>query len=69
MRTFYFEPLSCEFVEGQSDELSGNRVIVRWEADPEGPTYRFEVHLDEFGCAVAALNRLVRKFIPTFEPF
>ncbi len=68
MKTFYFNHRTGEFVEG-SAEMSDNYVNVRSYDDPEGPSYQFEVHIDDFGCVIAALNRLVRRFIPTFEAF
>ncbi len=66
---YYFDPEVSEFVPAVNESLSGNKVVVRWDHDPEGPTYRFQVSIDDFGSCVAAVNRLVRKFIPTFQPF
>lgn len=70
--SFVFDHEVNEFVPSTPSlmkEYGGNRVIVRSYDDPEGPTYQFQVDIDDFGCVVAAVNRLVRKFIPTFQPF
>ena len=68
MHTDEFEPkpdhLSPE--EWETGNITGNRVFVTKEAEL-GP--RFRVDIDDFGSVVAAMNRLVRWCIPTFQPF
>lgn len=46
----------------ESGDITGNRVFVSYEMD----TPRFKVEIDDFGNVIAAFNRLIKKFIPTF---
>lgn len=67
---FNFDMKTGEFVENPSgketgDDITGNRVFVTGS----GPETRFRVEVDDFGCVMAAVNRLIRRFIPTFQPF
>jgi hypothetical protein len=49
----------------ETGNVTGNRVFVTGK----GAETRFHVEIDDFGHCIAALNRLVLKFIPTFQPF
>jgi hypothetical protein len=72
--TFNFNNKTMEFEEKPSGmslenwetgDISGNRVFVTGM----GAETRFRVDINDCGHVIAAFNRLVRKFIPTFQPF
>lgn len=62
---FCYDQKRDEFVEvspGQ-DEPTGNRVVITGKT----PNVRFNVQINGFGHVLAAFNRLVLKYIPTFQ--
>jgi len=64
---YNYDQSADEFVENPTGEetwnITGNRVFV---SNPHGDGYKFKVEIDDFGDVLAALDRLVMKFIPTF---
>lgn len=59
-----------EFVENPSgketdQDITGNRAWIVTETLAGVP--RFKVEIDDFGCVIAAFNRLVQRLIPTFR--
>ena len=60
---FEYDVETDEFVAAKIPEENGNRVTVTME-DELGP--RFHVEIADFGHVLAALNRLVLRFTPTF---
>lgn len=60
---FEYDVETDEFVAAKIPEENGNRVTVTIEGEL-GP--RFHVEIADFGHVLAAFNRLVLKFIPTF---
>lgn len=67
------KPVQYNFVQGKDEfvvnpsgeehgDITGNRVFVTGK----GSDTRFNIQIDDFGDVLAALNRLIVKFIPTF---
>jgi hypothetical protein len=66
MREFIWDENTCEFEEifGMNEYPDGgNRVIVNMDGDLP----RFKVEIDDFGCVMGALCRLVQRIVPTFQ--
>lgn len=69
---YYFDDKIDDFILVNEDQnFGGNFVLIRSYHEGEGtpPSYQFDVNIDDFAYVIAALNRLVRKYIPGFVPF
>lgn len=71
-KQYNYDQTTDEFIENptgdESGNVTGNRVFVSYEdgiPDEFNPP-RFKVEIDDFGCVLAAFNRLVQKITPTF---
>lgn len=62
---FCYDQKTDEFIQVSEtqEEPTGNRVFISGTS----PEIRFKVEIDDFGHVLAALNRLVLQFIPTFK--
>ncbi len=66
MRQFIWNEITCEFEEVFGmDEYpdGGNQVTVTMVDDLP----RFKVEIDDFGCVMGALCRLIQNIVPTFQ--
>lgn len=69
---YYFDDKIDDFILINEDQdFGGNIVSIRsyFEGEDTPPSYQFDVNIDDFAHVIAALNRLVRKYIPGFVPF
>ena len=64
---YNYDQVEDEFVENptgvETGNITGNRVFVTTEIDG---TKRFRVEIDGFGDVIGAMNRLIKRLVPTF---
>lgn len=64
---FNYDMVSDEFIENltgvEEGDITGNRVFITFS---HGQSPRYKIEIDDFGCVISALNRLVKKIQPNF---
>lgn len=66
---YVFDFNAGEFIIGDVDGANRVEVVTYIEPNDTPNSYQFNVQIADFACVIVALNRLVRKYIPTFNPF